>query len=181
VPGREPRLLIRGADPLALARPARAAIGEAAAGMPVGDVQTMTDVHHEALSRHRTLARLFGALGGIALVLGAVGVYGVLSYFVAQRTFEIGVRTALGAEPRALVRLFLGQGLRVALTGVAIGLPAGWGVARLMRARIYNVSHPDVWMSMAVAVILIGVACAAAYVPARRAARVDPLIALRRP
>ena len=138
-----------------------------------------TDVHYMALSRHQTLGRLFAVLGAIALVLGAAGVYGVLSYFVTQRTVEIGIRSALGADARSLVRMFVRQGMTVTSIGLAIGLPAAWAVARLLRGKLYNVSPPDLWIFTGVTLLLAVVAFAAAWFPSRRAASVDPLVALR--
>jgi predicted permease len=180
VADRDPRLLVRTAgDPAAAAPALRAAIYEASPSTPILNVSTMTDVHRMALGRHVTLARLFGVLGGIALLLGAVGVYGVLSYFVSQRTAEIGIRAALGADPRSLVTLFVKQGIVVAGIGLAAGVPAAWVVARVLRGRLYNVSPPDAPIFLVVSALLLAVALVAAYVPSRRAAAVDPLVALR--
>jgi ABC-type antimicrobial peptide transport system permease subunit len=139
----------------------------------------MTEVHYMALSRHQTLGRLFAVLGAIALVLGAAGVYGVLSYFVTQRTVEIGIRAALGADARSLVRMFVRQGMTVTAIGFALGVPGAWAVARLLRGRLYNVSPPDVWIFAGVMLVLAAVAFVAAWLPSRRAASVDPLVALR--
>ena len=180
VPDSEPRVFLRTAgDPLLVAPAARASIHEAAPDTPIVGVLTMTEVHHMALSRHQTLGRLFAVLGMIALVLGATGVYGVLSYFVTQRTVEIGIRAALGADAHTLVRMFVRQGMTVTAIGLAVGFPAAWGVSRLLRMRIYNVSPPDVWIFIGVTLLLAVVAFAAAWLPSRRAASVDPLIALR--
>lgn len=177
---RDPRLFLRTAgNPAAVAPAVRAAIQEAAPSTPILDMSTMTEVHRMALARNVTLARLFGVLGGIALLLGAVGVYGVLSYFVSQRTAEIGVRAALGAQPRSLVAMFVKQAIAVAVVGVGIGLPAAWAVARVLRGRLHNVSPPDAIIFGSVCMVLIAVAGVAAYLPARRAAVVDPLAALR--
>jgi putative ABC transport system permease protein len=180
VPDREPRVFLRTAgDPLLAAQPARAAIHEASPDTPVLGVLTMTEVHYMALSRHQTLGRLFAVLGAIALMLGAAGVYGVLSYFVTNRTVEIGIRAALGADARSLVRMFVTQGMTVTAIGLAVGLPAAWAVARLLRGRLYNVSPPDLWIFAGVTILLAAVALAAAWLPSRRAASVDPLIALK--
>jgi putative ABC transport system permease protein len=181
VPDRDPLVLLRTvSDPAVAAQAARAAVNEAAPGTPVLGVLTMTEVHHMALERNQTLASLFAALGGIALLLGAIGVYGVLSYFVTERTVEIGIRAALGADARSLVRMFVRQGLAAAAIGLALGLPAAWAVARVLRGRLYNISPPDPLIFSAVTLLLLLAAFTAAYVPARRAAAVDPLVALRR-
>jgi predicted permease len=180
VPESEPRIFLRTAgEPLLAAQPARAAIHEASPDTPVLGVLTMTEVHHMALSRHQTLGRLFAALGGIALLLGAAGVYGVLSYFVTHRRVEIGIRAALGADARSLVRMFVSQGMTVTVIGLTVGVPAAWGVARVLRGRLYNVSPPDAGIFAFVTVLLLVVAFVAAWLPARRAASVDPLDALR--
>ncbi len=180
VPENEPHVFIRTAgDPRLAAQRARVTIHEASPDTPILGVLTMTEVHYMALSRHQTLGRLFAVLGAIALVLGAAGVYGVLSYFVTQRTVEIGIRAALGADARSLVRMFVRQGMSVTAIGLAVGLPAAWAVARLLRGRLYNVSPPDVWIFAGVMLVLALVAFSAAWFPSRRAASVDPLIALR--
>jgi hypothetical protein len=180
VADRDPRLLFRTAgEPAAAAAALRAAIYDAAPSIPILNLSTMTEVHRMALARNVTLARLFGVLGGIALLLGAVGVYGVLSYFVTQRTAEIGIRAALGAQPRSLVAMFVKQGITVAAIGLAAGIPAAWAVARVLRGRLYNVSAPDALIFASVGVLLLAVAFVAAFLPARRAAAVDPLVALR--
>ena len=181
VPDRDPRVLLRTvSDPVVVVQPARGAVNQAAPGTPVLGVLPMTEVHHMALGRNQTLAWLFATLGVIALLLGATGVYGVLSYFVTQRTAEIGIRAALGADARGLVLMFVRQGLAAVAIGLGIGLPAAWAVARVLRGRLYNVSPPDPLILSAVTLLLLLVAFTAAYVPARRAAAVDPLVALRR-
>lgn len=180
VPERDPNVFVRTAgDPAAAAPAVRAAVHDAAPSTPILDLLTMAEVHHMTLARNQTLARLFGVLGAIALLLGAAGVYGVLSYFVSQRVSEIGIRAALGATPRSLIALFVRQGLAVAVAGLALGVPAAWAVARVLRGRLYNVSPPDAFMFASVCLLLIAVTFTAAYVPARRAASVDPVIALR--
>ena len=180
VPESEPRIFLRTAgEPMLAAQPARAAIHEASPDTPVLGVLTMTEVHHMALSRHQTLGRLLAALGGIALLLGAAGLYGVLSYFVTHRTVEIGIRAALGADARSLVRMFVWQGIAVTALGLAAGVPAAWGVTRVLRGRLYNVSPPDAGIFAGTTVLLLVVAFVAAWFPARRAAAVDPLDALR--
>jgi putative ABC transport system permease protein len=177
---RGPSLFIRtDANPSDLARSARAAIQDVAPAVPVTDVRTMTEVHHLALARQQTLASLFTVVGVIALLLCATGVYGVLSWFVSQRKSEIGIRAALGADRRALVGLFVRQGMIVVLEGIILGLAGAWALARLIRGRLHDVSATDPLTFAAVALLLAAVALLAVYVPARRAAAVDPLVAIR--
>jgi ABC-type antimicrobial peptide transport system permease subunit len=146
---------------------------------PLPDVRTMTEVHHQALSRMQTLASLFMVVGGIALILGATGVYGLLSYFVSQRTYEIGIRAALGADRRALVGFFVRQGMTVAFVGIALGVAGAWALARVVRGLLHEVDPTDPLSLSGAALVLTAVAFLATYVPARRAANVDPLIAIR--
>jgi putative ABC transport system permease protein len=123
---------------------------------------------------------MFTAFGLIALVLAAIGVYGVLSYSVSQRAQEIGIRMALGAERRRVFSLIVGYGLRLAGIGIVVGLAGAWGVTRLLRTILYNVTATDPLSFGGVAVFLTIMAVLASYLPARRAMAVDPIIALRR-
>jgi putative ABC transport system permease protein len=180
VPVRGPDLFIRtNGNPPDLARSARAAIQDAAPAVPVTAIRTMTEVHHLALARQQTLASLFTVVGVIAVLLCATGVYGVLSWFVSQRTPEIGIRAALGADRRALVGLFVRQGMIVVAQGIVLGLAGAWALARLIRGRLHDVSATDPVRLAALALLLAAVALLAIYVPARRAAAVDPLVAIR--
>ena len=166
-------------DPALLAQPARAAIRDLDPTLLVFEVLTMTDVHNLAFSRNRTLAWLLIVVAGIALLLGAIGVYGVLSYFVSQRTHEIGIRSALGADRRALVRLFVRQGMTMILGGVGLGLAGAWALTHVVRGQLHDVSATDPLSFVGVPIFLGLVGFLAAYLPARRAAAVDPLIAMR--
>jgi putative ABC transport system permease protein len=147
--------------------------------MPVSDVQTMTHVVNEATAESRFYLLLLGAFAVIAVTLAAVGIYGVMSYSVARRTHEIGIRIALGAEPGSVVAGVVGSGLRLAAAGAAAGLLGAFALTRLMWRLLFAVSAVDPW-TFAAATLLLGlVAVAASYVPARRTTRVDPLEALR--
>jgi putative ABC transport system permease protein len=180
VPVGEPGLFIRtSSDPSLLLSSVRATIHAMDPTKPLPDVRTMTEVHRQALSRMRTLASLFVVVGGIALLLGATGVYGVLSYFVSQRTYEIGIRAALGADRRTLVSLFVRQGMTMAFVGIALGVAGAWALARVVRGLLHEVEPTDPLSFAGAALVLAAVGFLATYVPARRAANVDPLIAIR--
>jgi putative ABC transport system permease protein len=122
---------------------------------------------------------LLGAFAGLALVLAGTGIYGVLSYLVGLRTREIGVRMALGAQQRDVLHMVLQDGARMTLAGTAIGIVAALGLTRLMASMLFSVNPTDPITFGLVAVVLCGVALLAGYVPARRAAKVDPMVALR--
>jgi predicted lysophospholipase L1 biosynthesis ABC-type transport system permease subunit len=180
IPEREPRLFIRTAgDPALVAPSARTVINAFDPSMAVLGMRTMTEIHYEALSRQETLADLLAVLGGIALLLAATGVSGVLSYFVSQRTYEIGIRAALGADRRSLVRLFVRQGMAMTMGGTVLGLAGAWALTRVVRGRLHEVSPTDPLSFAGAALLLIGIVLIASYFPARRAASVDPLVAIR--
>ena len=122
---------------------------------------------------------VLGVFAGTALLLAAVGIYGVVAYTVAQRTNEIGIRVAMGAQRRDVLRLILGQGSRLIFWGVGIGIAAGLLLTRLIAGMLYGISATDPLTFAGVALLLMAVALSACYVPARRAMRVDPLVALR--
>ena len=122
---------------------------------------------------------LLSAFASIALVLAAIGIYGVLSLFVAQRTHEIGIRMTLGSEPKQILRLIVGQGLAIGLVGVVVGTAVALGLSRFLSSLLYQIKPTNVLSYLVSAAISVAVAVSASYVPARRAARVDPLAALR--
>ena len=132
-----------------------------------------------SLAVRRFSMTLLGVFAGIALVLAAIGIYGVASYLVSQRTNEFGIRMALGAKPRDILRDVLGQGGKMAMAGVALGLVASWALTRLMTSMVFGVSVTDPLTYAAAVVILLAVALLACWIPARRAIRVDPMVALR--
>ena len=125
------------------------------------------------------VALLLALFAVVALVLAAVGVYGVISYGVSQRTAEVGIRMAIGAEPTDVLRMILAEGARLTLAGVGVGLIGAWGLSRFMANQLYGISTTDPTTFLVVAVVLSGVALAAAYIPALRAARMDPVRALQ--
>ena len=146
---------------------------------PVNDVVTMDTVMADSISHQRFNMLLLGSFAGLALLLAAIGLYSVLAYSVRRRVREIGVRMALGAQRKDVIRMILGQGVRLALIGVVIGVVAAFVLTRLMTSQLFQVSATDPPTFIGVAVVLVLVAIAACYIPARRAAKVDPMVALR--
>jgi putative ABC transport system permease protein len=146
---------------------------------PVLGVATMESIVDQSLGQQRLNMLMLAAFAGLALVLGAIGIYGVQSYAVRQRDREIGIRIALGARRSDVFRLVLGQGLKLALIGICIGLAASFGLTRLMSSQLYGLSATDPLTFAAVAIVLGFVALLACYIPALRAMRVDPMVALR--
>ena len=146
---------------------------------PVAEVKTMEDYLDAAVSQRRLSMFLLSAFAGFATFLAAVGIYGLMSYGVAQRSHEIGIRMALGAERRDIVRLILGQGMRLTLLGAVIGGAASIAAMRWIASELYGVRAFDPATLVSVIAFLIIVALIACYVPARRATKVDPMSALR--
>ena len=142
-------------------------------------VRTMDQIVNESLAGDRFATVLFGAFGAVALILAAVGIYGVMSFAVAQRTHEIGLRIALGASPQRVLRLIVGEGTLLAVAGLILGLGGAYFVGRAMKSVLYEVGAMDPLSVGIVALFLLLSALVACYVPARRAMRVDPLVALR--
>jgi predicted permease len=146
---------------------------------PVSDVTTLRNIVTKSASGPRSTVALFAVFAVLALTLAAIGIYGVISYSVTQRRPEIGMRMALGAQWQDIVRLIVGHGARIAPIGIAIGIAASFGLTRLMKTLLFSVSATDPITFVAVSILLLLVAVAACYIPARRAMRVDPMIALR--
>jgi ABC-type antimicrobial peptide transport system permease subunit len=144
----------------------------------IDDVRTMESVVSESLARQRFQMTLIGTFAVLALVLATVGLYGVLALIVGQRRREIGVRLALGATPRAVVRMLVGEGARIAAVGVVLGLAGAFALTRVLQSLLYGISSTDAATFTAAAVFVAAVALVATWMPARRAARVDPRAAL---
>jgi len=166
-------------DPSGLARAVQQEVLREDADLPVAQVMTMDRVLAKSMAQQNFNMILLGIFGGIALLLAAIGIYGVMSYTVQQRTNEMGIRIALGASTGQLVRLVMGHGLALAAMGVTIGLAASFGLTRLMTSLLYGVKATDIATFAGVAVVLSAVAALACFIPARRATRVDPIVALR--
>ncbi|HEX9366317.1 MAG TPA: FtsX-like permease family protein, partial [Vicinamibacterales bacterium] len=166
-------------DPRALVPSLRAIVREAAPGAPVDSIQTMEDLVSGSLSRPRLYAVLLGTFAAFALAIAGVGLFGVLSYSVAQRAREIGVRTALGAQVGDIIRLVVGQSMAIAGAGVATGLVVSFWLAGTLKTFLYGVTPHDAVSFGIVAAVLLLVSVLASIVPARRAARVDPVTVLR--
>jgi predicted permease len=166
-------------SPLTLSRPVEDAVRDAGPDIPMGHVRSMEEVLAISLALQRLLMTLMSVFAGLALALAAVGIYGVLSYWVRQRTHEIGVRMALGATARDVLRMVVKQGAILAGIGIAAGLAAAFGLTRLMASLLYGVRPTDPLTFGLVSLVLTGVALPAAYIPARRATKVDAMVALR--
>ena len=166
-------------DPSRITSAVREQIRQADPALPVFQIRSMEDLRQFSFWQRRLFGWMFGVFGAVALVLASIGVYGVLSYSVSQRTQEIGVRVALGAGRSTIMRLVIGQGVKLALIGVVLGLLGALGATQYVRTLLYNVTPTDPVIFASVAVFLLAVAAIASYVPARRATAVDPLVALR--
>jgi putative ABC transport system permease protein len=167
------------ADPTALASAIRSEVLAVDKDVPLSDVQPLARVVSKSLTRPRSTMLLLAIFAGVALLLGSIGIYGVVAYGVAQRTQEIGIRMALGASSRDVLRMVLGQGMTLILAGVAIGLGCAVAATRALESLLFGVSAIDPFTFAAVSVLLTGVALVACLAPARRAMKVDPMVALR--
>ena len=172
-------LLRTSGDPAALASAARQQVLALDPDQSVSKLATMDALITDSLKPQRFNTTLMGVFAALALVLAAVGLYGVLAYTVVQRTHEIGIRLALGASSSAIIRLVLGQGLRLTLCGIALGMAGAFGLTRLLAHLLFGVSKTDPLTFAGIALLLLVVAALACWLPARRAAMVDPLAALR--
>ncbi len=179
-PTTDAALVIRGAiDPASLVKSAQAAIWQINKNQSFDSVKALDDIKSDAMGADRLRTSLLGMFAGLALLLAAIGIYGVISYSVAQRSHEMGVRAALGASRLDQLRLVLGGGMALAGLGLGIGVLGALALTRLLASLLFGVSPRDPWTLAAAGAILVIVAAAACYVPARRASRVDPMVALR--
>ncbi len=173
-------VIVKGtSDPSQLIGSVRAAVKEIDFDQPIYNPRTMNEIRAESVAPERLNLTLLSLFGGIALVLAIVGIYGVMSYSVTQRTHEIGIRMAIGARPRDVFAMILGHGLKLTLAGIVIGLLAAFGLTRLMETMLFGVAPTDVMTFTAISVLLITVALLACYLPGRRATKVEPTISLR--
>jgi ABC-type antimicrobial peptide transport system permease subunit len=147
--------------------------------LPLVDVSTMAHFYRQSMARTSFTLVMLAIASGMALLLGAIGLYGVISYSVSQRAHDFGIRMALGAQKSDVLRLVMRQGMTLSLMGVAIGVGVALGVTRFLSNLLYGVKPTDPLTFVAVSLILTGVALLACWIPARRAAKVDPMVALR--
>jgi putative ABC transport system permease protein len=175
-----PNLVVRTAgDPLAMASAVRTAVQSLDKDQPLANLRSMDQILYSSVAEPRFRTTLLGAFAALALALAGVGIYGVMSYTVARRTHEIGIRMALGASSGDTLRLVVGRGMTLALIGVGVGLGAAFGLTRLLSTLLFGVSPTDPMTFAAITVLLTSVAGVACYLPARRATRLDPMSALR--
>jgi predicted permease len=173
-------ILVRTAlNPLSLTRAVEDALRQSDPNLPIGQVRTMEEVLSLSIAFQRFLMILMTVFAGLALVLAAVGLYGVISYSVSQRTHEVGIRMALGATGRDILEAVIRDGLRLTLMGTAAGLAGALALTRILRTMLFGVNPTDPLTFIAVTLLLISVAMLASYLPARRATKVDPMVALR--
>jgi putative ABC transport system permease protein len=166
-------------DPLAFVPTARAELAAIDRELPLSAIQPMSEVVGRSIAERKFTMTLLAAFAAVAVALAAIGVYGVLAYVVSQRTQEIGVRLALGAAPEDVVKLFVREGATLAIAGLAAGFIAALGAARALTALLFGVTSTDPGTFALVILALGSTALAASYLPARRAASVDPMTALR--
>ena len=166
-------------EPYSLSREIEDGLRMASGGLPVAHIRSMEQVRGESTSRTDFSMTLLVIFASVALLLAAIGIYGLMAYSVQQRTHEIGIRMALGASAHDVVNMVVRQGMALALAGVFIGVAAAVGLTRLLASLLYGVSPRDPIAMTSVPLLLIAVALAATYIPARRASRVDPVVSLR--
>jgi putative ABC transport system permease protein len=166
-------------DPATIANMVKGQIWTVDKELPVTKVRTMTEVMASSVASQRFMMLLLGIFAAVALALASVGIYGLMSYSITERTHEIGIRMALGAQGRDVLKMVVGQGLKLIMSGVALGLVGAFALTRIMSSLLFGVSAVDPLTFLAVSVVLAVVALLACYIPARRATKVDPMVALR--
>jgi putative ABC transport system permease protein len=166
-------------DPLSIVGALRQAVWSIDPNQPISNVTTLETIVDDSIAQRRLNMLLMGLFGGLAMLLSGVGIYGLLLQAVTQRTQEVGIRMALGAQVSDVLKLVLKQGMTLALAGIGIGLVAAFLLTRLMRSLLFGVTPNDAMTFIVVAGVLTIVALLACYIPARRATKVDPLVALR--
>jgi putative ABC transport system permease protein len=166
-------------DPASLSEAIKRELRTASGGLPVAEVRSMTQVMAESTAREHFNTVLLSVFAAVALLLAAVGIYGVTAYAVQLRTKEIGIRIALGARASDVGRMVVFKGMTLALVGVVLGVVSTLALAPLLKSLLYGVEPYDPWVLMAVAFVLSAVALLATYIPARRATRIDPVLTLR--
>jgi putative ABC transport system permease protein len=166
-------------DPLSIVGALRQAVWSIDPNQPISNVTTLETIVDDSIAQRRLNMLLMGLFGGLAMLLSGVGIYGLLSQAVTQRTQEMGIRMALGAQVSDVLKLVLKQGMTLALAGIGIGLVSAFLLTRLMRSLLFGVTPNDAMTFIVVAGVLTIVALLACYIPARRATKVDPLVALR--
>jgi putative ABC transport system permease protein len=167
------------AEPLNLAPALRGAVAAMDKNLAVSNIRPMRELTVQSIGSERFTLLLFGLFAALAVLLAAAGIYGVMSYSVAHRTHEMGIRMALGAQGRDVLKLVLREGMTLVLLGTAIGVSAAFALTRLMEKLLFGVKATDPLTFAAVAILLGLIAFFACYIPARRATKVDPMIALR--
>jgi putative ABC transport system permease protein len=173
-------LVVRaGSDPLKLAAAVEGEVWAIDKNLPVSEIRSMEEVIASSIAQQRFNVLLLGIFAAVALILAAVGIYGVMSYSVTQRTQEIGIRMALGAQTSDVLKMVVGQVMKLVAIGIGAGLIGAFLLTRLLSSLLYQVSATDPATFAVIAVVLTSVALLACYLPARRAAKVDPIVALR--
>jgi len=179
-PAGDMTVIIKGAsDPNLLISSVRGAVKSIDPDQPIYSPRTMDEIRAESVAPERLNLTLLSLFAGIALVLAIVGIYGVMSYSVTQRTHEIGIRMAIGARPLDVFKMIIGNGMKLALLGVAIGLAGAFILTRFMATMLFGVAPTDAMTFGGISVLLIAVALLACYLPGRRATKVEPTISLR--
>ena len=164
---------------MSMAQTVRTVLAQVDRDMPVTAVKTMEQIMMDSMSQSRMQTWLIAVFAGVALALAALGIYGVMSYSVAQATHDMGIRIALGASAANVLKIVLGRGLLLTAAGLLVGIAGALALTRVLASLLFNVKATDPWTFAGVSVLLAGVALVAGFIPARRATRIDPVAALR--